>query len=1209
MRPLELRISGLHSYAEEQVVDFAALSAYGIFGIFGPTGSGKSTILDAVILALFGEVPRASHGTLGIINQNAARAAVSFTFEAGRGPKRRRYRVERVLKRSGDYGAVTHRSRLVQISDEGEEVLADRDGSVKAMVQEILGLTADDFTRAAVLPQGRFAEFLTLRPNERRQMLERIFGLERFGDDLRRRLDAALSRAKNELDQVAAAQAELGDCSPEALEQCRRELAEARQAAGEARAELQARQKDKEEAQKVRDLQSRAATCRERLAGLEKNEEEINRLAEKLEAARRAEGMRGLFTQQESLQAGLAGRRQNLLALKEKERQLAQAARQKEEEFDRVRRQREEGEPGLLRQQTLLEAALGEEEELRAREREIVQKTEQIKSIQKELTALGARRQRSGERRREKEQRLQACRETAEKLRVPPALLEQALKARQQKEQLDRLEEEILENRRALEELREKVSSREAGKEALQNRRQRVEAELERLAQEEAAWQKEEPAPEEELARQQALLASREKVVERLFALEKEKEGAARQIAFLTAALKDLEEGLRVRRDRLSTLNRQLQAAADEVKKARLALEEARTKEAAASLAKTLVPGSPCPVCGSPLHPAPAAFLSGEIDALEAGLAGAQEREEKTRAALEEEERAVHGLQGQIFTLAPQLTPWREKMSSLEEEEAALVRQLPASWTEPSSRGPARRAELLAEAASAWQNLAQRRREWLHQKEARETEREKIKAEENALKISLARLEAELSGLRTRVTEREENEKELSRKRNEAAAALSALLDGLETADPARLEPYYNELRHRQEAEERARREAAGLEKELAVLAEEEKELDGKIRQLDSAAAALAAAKDALSSRAGESRRRLQNLTGGRAVAECLKSVRKRLADLQQMAEAAAEAAREAQEASRQVQEQKRGEEEAAAALFSQLTELNRRLAAEAARALFASAGEAKDALLEDGEKEALSQRVQAHRQEKELLVKNLEELVAELAGRRISAEEYARLEELEKAAREAWEKAYKEAVFRENLLAQLESRRQRWCTLEEKRKVLSRRHELLNELNRLLRARALVDFLARRQLENLVEAASARLARLTGYRYALEVDGQGGLILRDDHHGRRRRPVSSLSGGETFQASLALALALSEQIQRRSQASLEFFFLDEGFGSLDEHSLQTVMDTLERLPAEKVVIGLISHLPQMRQRLPRRLIVEPPVPGGRGSRVRLETG
>ena len=94
MRPLQLKLTGINSYREEQIIDFETLTSQGLFGIFGPTGSGKSSILDAMTLALYAKLPR---DTKNFINTNEKKANVSFLFSITT-DKTRKYLAERSFR-------------------------------------------------------------------------------------------------------------------------------------------------------------------------------------------------------------------------------------------------------------------------------------------------------------------------------------------------------------------------------------------------------------------------------------------------------------------------------------------------------------------------------------------------------------------------------------------------------------------------------------------------------------------------------------------------------------------------------------------------------------------------------------------------------------------------------------------------------------------------------------------------------------------------------------------------------------------------------------------------------------------------------------------------------------------------------------------------------------------------------------------------------
>ena len=184
MKPVNLKIKGLNSFVEQQTIEFSKLTEKGLFGIFGPTASGKSTILDGITIALYGKVSR---DTKEFVNTETNVVEVSFDFEIGIGKTRKTYRSERSIKRLKTGNFKTAYARLIEINKENpqeNQVLAEGPKDVEENIISIIGLKVEDFTRSVVLPQGKFNEFLKLTGKERRNMLERIFALEKYGSKL-----------------------------------------------------------------------------------------------------------------------------------------------------------------------------------------------------------------------------------------------------------------------------------------------------------------------------------------------------------------------------------------------------------------------------------------------------------------------------------------------------------------------------------------------------------------------------------------------------------------------------------------------------------------------------------------------------------------------------------------------------------------------------------------------------------------------------------------------------------------------------------------------------------------------------------------------------------------------------------------------------------------------------------------------------------------
>ena len=151
----------------------------------------------------------------------------------------------------------------------------------------------------------------------------------------------------------------------------------------------------------------------------------------------------------------------------------------------------------------------------------------------------------------------------------------------------------------------------------------------------------------------------------------------------------------------------------------------------------------------------------------------------------------------------------------------------------------------------------------------------------------------------------------------------------------------------------------------------------------------------------------------------------------------------------------------------------------------------------------------------------------------------------------------------------------------------LSLRLTDLGSLLTLFKANRFVDFMSIRYLHNIIELANVRFQKMTKQQYKLLLHGKDNdLYIEDFLNGGKKRSLKSLGGGHTFQACLALALALSENIQKMAAIDQQFFFLDEGFGTLDKNALQLVFETLKSLKNENRVVGLISHVEELQQEM-----------------------
>lgn len=1128
MKPIALSIKGLHSFREEQTIDFEGLSGAGVFGIFGPTGSGKSSILDAMTLALYGKVERAANNTHGILNQAEDTLSVSFTF-ALQTNHQISYKVERVFKRTDEMKVKTALCRFIEIKDE-HTVLADKASEVNKRVEELLGLTIDDFTRAVVLPQGKFAEFLSLKGAERRHMLQRLFNLEQYGDRLVKKLRRQAQEANARKNEMLAEQSGLGEASSEAVEQAEKVLEQA-----EARLEAMRKNRDQAkerftEHQEIWNVQKEKSAYEEEEKRLAEEQPHIDSMQKRLLEAETAAALKPYADRYaEAIQHEEQAEKEQTLAQKDLADRTA-FFQQKHEEYEAWRQHKSEKEPELLTKQEQLsrlqeiEIKLSEAKQEEERKMaDLRQKEEALQSVMNELETVTDRLTRGQNRQTELKQQLKSLQVTSNERKSCHQAAEMALRIRQ-------TEEQIKKEKKRSEELNLVLQKMNEEKNTLV---QKTEAEENNIIQ---AYE----------------------AVQTVYHLVCETE---RSLTHMTEEARKSQHTLHLQRE-----------------KARVAL---LTKE----LAQKLTAGKPCPVCGSTDHdPSASVHETYEAD-----------------SHLEEDIKQKDVLLTEAAALSQEILSAK---ITLEEQSARFIEQCPFLQTI--------QAQNLEAAASfehqpVYEAFETAKFEWKRIKQDILSVKTRMAQMIGAYQESLKKAEQlnEKIGFEKREADRIESI--ISELQSSMDSSLNMFKEAFQNQSVDEAEKWQQAIEEKDRAAEECEKR---IEKSIAFLAEHEAQKE-KLREaghrLEREKLELHYAAERIKSVIADYEHELGDYAKGDSIQIKLRSVQQDLKLLKEKEQSLYEELQSAQmklnqakshaSASELTLQEAKGRLEKAKAAWLEHTK----------NTSITRTEEVEQSLIPADELEKMKTGIDQFMDKLKQNAANLKRVAEILAGRALSESEWNETVAALQEAEDAFGAAIEEKGAAAKALAVIRDHHKRFNEIEAELKKWQTHIDRLDKLQAVFKGNTFVEFLAEEQLESVARDASARLSMLTRQRYAIEVDSEGGFVMRDDANGGVRRPVSSLSGGETFLTSLSLALALSAQIQLRGEYPLQFFFLDEGFGTLDQDLLDTVVTAFEKLQSDNLAVGVISHVQELRARLPKKLIVHPAEPSGRGTRVSLE--
>lgn len=1084
-----LEFEAFMAYPKRQEINFDTLNNAGVFLLNGPTGAGKTTILDAICYALYGETSsdRESaklHSTYAAHSGTKPRVLLDVTLHGKRLRIDRTPAYNKPITRGARKGQMREESakatlaELAPGADPADEKawtpISSSVAEVNRTIAERTHLTKEQFLKVVLLPQGQFAQFLKSKPKERKELLKKMFPVEHY-----EQLFAALTEeAKTAQQEVAQDE----NTQRGYLERARAEMLALQSL-------LDAVDSDAEEAAEAGEETSENLTT--------ENVTAENVTAETLDAwvacgVERARETSAREKQEQQRLTDEADRNTRLLA---ERAQLQADWREYEQLCERRTRLTERAEGHKAQREELSQARAAAP--LHAQYTQVHAESQALAARQQEQAACASALEENGR------ALLAALRdeETAEEITFPEETTFAALPELEPSEQETQLEA-LLDTLRALQKKDAQLTDEEAAAaallkqaNALEQDKSRAEKTLsdlttqaEQLAEELAGYS----TADEERTLAAHLVTEAQQKHDAAQQMQQKLDAASAAVAAAQKQSKRTATAEQKAQEKWQASAQQALAATEEFKK----LQVLRLAQASSLLARELKDGEPCAVCGSVEHPAPAQIAEGEQLVERADLDAAKEREDKAHK--------------------------QARTHELAKDRAAKAHQ--------------EASEALAAARTQYETLAAQG---------------ECDVEQTAAQLQEA--QTRLAQAQSRVTARDGVLAKVERVRSEQQKAQEAL----RTIENAAVEA---QTRHRDAA---ARCEAAAAE-------------------LAPARAAVGFAQ------------RVEAVEGYRVAHQ-------RLAR--------------------------------AVLLLGQARERHALAAAQAERLLaessFESAELVQAAVRTPERVDALEQAVAAYELEHARLLEGFgREAIVAVAARAAAGEQapddlQGVREQVEQLRAAAHRLTLREGE-RESVLRSLHVLRGEYAAFRAQTAQRYDRAQMLANLAAAARGDTLggyehqvdlVSYVLGAEFERILQSASLHLDRMSEGRYGMVFSNHrakgsrsgGGLNLEiTDTWTGEPREASSLSGGESFLASLSLALGLAEVVQANNGGiELDTLFIDEGFGTLDAETLDMVMGTIESLRDSGRTIGLISHVEEMKNRIPAQIVVEK---GQNGSSVRVNS-
>lgn len=1185
MKPIKLTIEGLNSFETKQVLDFSQLAG-GVFGIFGKTGSGKSTILDAITLALYGKVERTKQN-IDFINTKSSRAVVSFDFEIVISGSPCRYEIIRTFSKKKNGKDLEVSAELFKFDGDEKTLIEEGQTKVNDKIFGIIGLGVNEFEKCIALPQGEFAAFLQAKPGERTEIMSNIFNLSRYGEDLSNNVKAKLAEFDKQVSVLSASTEMVEYATDEKVDAAKTSLDQTKDVYNSKSSELKSISEHWAKLKQTHEKLENLKSIKSELEELEKTKSDIETLQKEITKSQIANILKSDYNKLKRDESDIKELKNKLSSLNELKLQKESALTQAETEFVSLK---------AIYDSQILEykTKITRLEELAHYDSEIKLCTEKKEETQNQI--------------KEKEKEKTAELENN-------AYLDADIQKLQN--DIDDIDEFINTNKADVELSYALEQTKDIESELLliDDMYKQVESLIDQTNQDLKVVQAE---YNEAIAEERAFQAQREKIensigvafedidsteFNKLRSCDKQIEGmnevknSIQKIDELIAKLSfdnqtkyniisQIENEIASNQQSLSNIENDIAKKEVELTSFQTEREELLGENVISMISDHLKIGGTCPVCSSKViqkiysEKNDLSTIENKIERCKIELKNLRFERDKIFASMVSLKSRSEFEKAQIENNNIEIKVMHEKKSSLYQQFV--------DNNENSAENFENLYNLIESAIDSLEELIS-----LQDNIRGDERRALIKKTQAGTKITVYKSYAEslinlLYDLQKKKAEREFVILNVNEKYTNLAEFKKQIAEGKNI-----------ELAIDSKKETRAK-----LKDQQFELMTEKSKSDLKIAQISAEISLLEEKVVNLDKTIADAKTKMfsYGVPDGVMVQEEKLETEKAIADLtalysekQSLYETNKEALSRVENnytISSSILTTKESDFKHLSAKVNQSLELNE----------FASYEELESCFADSSALKLKQEKVNTYNDNVRVLTSQKDAIEQE----NLSPVDEAEIESLESQINDLNEevKILSETIGK--LLAEYERISTDNAKLKEFTSSLAERkkqYDLAKELSTVLRGKALAEYICEDYLQKITESANQKLEILMDGRYSLKFENKE-FYVEDNFNDGKTRPANTLSGGETFIVSLSLALSISDAIAMLSSRSMDFFFLDEGFGTLDSELCSIVINSLYKLESQNLKIGLISHVVELAESIKNKVIV---TKDANGTKLKIE--